>query len=99
MAALVAALAARLPPYMRPTAVVPMAELPRLPSGKIARRSLPGFEEACAAALAAEGGSVRTNPATPMEAAAQAAFAAVLEGVDAQLAAAVVAPTLQGSKR
>ena len=78
MAALVAALAARLPPYMRPTAVVPMAELPRLPSGKIARRSLPGFEEACAAALAAEGGSVRTNPATPMEAAAQAAFAAVL---------------------
>ncbi|WP_342235492.1 amino acid adenylation domain-containing protein [Inquilinus sp. OTU3971] len=62
-------LAAELPPWMVPAAVVPLSELPRTVAGKIDRNALPAPERQSA---------VDEAPMTPAEAAVAEAFAAVL---------------------
>jgi non-ribosomal peptide synthase protein (TIGR01720 family) len=68
-AALRHALAAELPPWMVPAAVVLLSELPRTVAGKIDRNALPAPERSSA---------VGEAPMTPAEAAVAEAFAAVL---------------------
>ncbi|MFC7479092.1 amino acid adenylation domain-containing protein [Luedemannella flava] len=72
-------LAERLPDYMIPTAVLPLADLPLTTAGKLDRKALPAPDQA--------GGTVgHREPATAMEAALCDVFAQVLErdtvGVD-----------------
>lgn len=68
-AALRHALAAELPPWMVPAAVVLLSELPRTVAGKIDRNALPAPERAS---------DISEAPASPAEAAVAEAFAAVL---------------------
>ena len=59
-AAMLAAARAKLPHYMVPSALVRLAELPRLPSGKVARKALPRSD-------ATADDTVFVAPRTPLE--------------------------------
>lgn len=62
LSALKAHLAERLPDYMIPSVVIPVASLPRTINGKLDRRALPSVEDA-----QASGGRVYLGPRTPTE--------------------------------
>jgi len=78
LAALRAWLAQRLPPAMQPQRLVPLAQLPHLPNGKIDRKALPD-----PAALRPELAQAYAAPRTPLEQALVGLWEAVLgiEGV------------------
>ncbi|HLE84125.1 MAG TPA: amino acid adenylation domain-containing protein, partial [Thermoanaerobaculia bacterium] len=75
-----AALAARLPEYMVPSAFVALDELPLNPSGKVDRKRLPEPGEAGAPGGRAEAGE-RTPPGTPLEELLAASWGSLL-GLD-----------------
>jgi Phosphopantetheine attachment site len=75
-AALLAAAHAKLPHYMVPSAFVRLAELPRLPSSKVARNALPRSD-------AAADGPALVAPRTPLEQAVHDAWQQTLHISDA----------------
>ncbi len=70
-AALRAHVAARLPDYMVPAVIVPLAEMPLLPNGKLDRQALP-------VPRAPEPGGARKAPRTPLHRALAGYWAEVL---------------------